>query len=68
MRLQTDNTGLFEYSVDEINKRNDIEDFQQTNDVYAPVLRPECFDIKTRYELMFPEKGESIKYLRFRFR
>ena len=31
-------------------------------------LRPECFDIKTRYEEEFAGKGERIKYLRFRFR
>jgi tRNA (guanine-N7-)-methyltransferase len=67
LRLKTDNTGLFEYTVEEIQQRTDVEDFQFTNDVYASPLRPECFDIKTRYEAMFAEKGESIKYLRFRF-
>lgn len=68
LRLKTDNTGLFEYSVDEVKKRNDVEDFQFTNEVYDSPLRPECFDIKTRYEEMFAEKGETIKYLRFRFK
>ncbi len=68
LRLKTDNTGLFEYSVEEVKKRNDVEDFQFTNEVYDSPLRPECFDIKTRYEEMFAEKGETIKYLRFRFK
>lgn len=67
MRLKTDNTGLYEYSVEEVQQRSDVEDFEFTNDVYASPLRPECFDIKTRYEEMFAEKGETIKYLRFRF-
>ena len=67
LRLKTDNTGLFEYSVEEVKKRNDVADFQYTNEVYESTLRPECYDIKTRYEMMFAEKGETIKYLRFRF-
>ncbi len=67
LRLKTDNTGLYEYTVEEVKKRNDVEDFQFTNEVYVSPLRPECFDIKTRYEEMFAEKGETIKYLRFRF-
>ncbi len=67
LRLKTDNTGLFEYSVKEVQKRQDVEDFKFTNEVYASDLRPECFDIKTRYEVMFAEQGETIKYLRFRF-
>lgn len=68
IRLKTDNTGLFEYSLEEIQPRTDIEDFKFTRDVYASELRPECFDIKTKYEEMFAEKGEQIKYLRFRFK
>ncbi len=66
-RLKTDNTGLFAYTLEELQQRNDITDFQFTHDVYASDLRPECFDIKTRYEEMFANKGETIKYLRFRF-
>jgi tRNA (guanine-N7-)-methyltransferase len=67
IRLKTDNTGLFEYSLEEIQPRTDIHDFQFTRDVYASDLRPECFDIKTKYEEVFAEKGEKIKYLRFKF-
>lgn len=67
LRLKTDNTALFEYSLEQLGMRTDIEDFCHTADLYASDLRPECFDIKTRYELMFADKGEKIKYLRFRF-
>ena len=67
LRLKTDNTGLFNYTVEEIQQRNDVEDFQFTHEVYSSPLRPECYDIKTRYEVMFAEKGETIKYLRFKF-
>jgi tRNA (guanine-N7-)-methyltransferase len=67
VRLKTDNTGLYEYTLEELKSRNDIVDLQFTNDVYASELSPECFDIKTKYEQMFAAKGEKIKYLKFRF-
>ncbi|MEJ0033623.1 MAG: tRNA (guanosine(46)-N7)-methyltransferase TrmB [Bacteroidota bacterium] len=66
-RLKTDNTELFDYTLDQLNMRSDIEDFRHTYDLYNSELREECFDIKTRYEEIFSAKGEMIKYLRFRF-
>jgi tRNA (guanine-N7-)-methyltransferase len=68
IRLKTDNTNLFEYSLEEIQGRSDIADLKFTDDLYSSELRPECFDIKTRYEEAFAAKGEKIKYLRFRFK
>ncbi|HMJ68354.1 MAG TPA: tRNA (guanosine(46)-N7)-methyltransferase TrmB [Cyclobacteriaceae bacterium] len=67
-RLKTDNTPLFEYTLAQLGMRNDLEDFRYTDDLYSSDLREECFDIKTRYEEMFTEQGEKIKYLRFRFK
>ena len=67
VRLKTDNTILYEYTLEEAQNRTDISDLKFTNDVYASELRPECFDIKTRYEEAFAAKGETIKYLRFHF-
>ncbi|MCS6973691.1 MAG: tRNA (guanosine(46)-N7)-methyltransferase TrmB [Cyclobacteriaceae bacterium] len=67
VRLKTDNTILFDYTLEELAKRTDIDDFAFTHDLYNSGLRPECFDIKTRYEEEFAAKGETIKYLRFRF-
>ncbi|HEX8060758.1 MAG TPA: tRNA (guanosine(46)-N7)-methyltransferase TrmB [Cyclobacteriaceae bacterium] len=66
-RLKTDNTALFDYTLEQLNYRNDLEDLKYTQDLYNSGLREECFDIKTRYEEMFSAKGESIKYLRFKF-
>jgi tRNA (guanine-N7-)-methyltransferase len=66
-RLKTDNTGLFEYTLEEINTRNDVNDLKYTNNLYESDYRSECFDIKTKYEEQFAAKGELIKYLRFRF-
>lgn len=68
IRLKTDNTLLFEYTLEEMQSRQDIDDLRYTFDIYNSDLRPECFDIKTRYEQEFAGKGESIKYLRFRFK
>lgn len=66
-RLKTDNTALYQYSLEEAQARNDIEDLKFTDDLYQSEYRPECFDIKTKYEEQFAAKGESIKYLRFKF-
>lgn len=68
VRLKTDNTGLFEYSLEVLQERDDIQDLKFTDDVYNSDLRPECFDIKTKFEQEYAAKGESIKYLRFRFK
>jgi tRNA (guanine-N7-)-methyltransferase len=67
IRLKTDNTPLFEYTLEVLLERQDITDLQVTHDLYESALKPECFDIKTRYEEMFVAKGEKVKYLRFRF-
>ena len=67
IRFKTDNTELFEYTLEELQLRSDIRDLAFTDDVYQSSLRGECFDIKTRYEEMFASRGERIKYLRFRF-
>ncbi len=68
LRFKTDNTDLFQFTLEELSTRIDIDDLKSTDDVYQSPLRPECFDIKTRYEEMFAAKGERIKYLRFRFK
>lgn len=67
IRLKTDNTPLYQYSLEEARSRTDITDLQFTEDLYESALRPECFDIKTKYEEHFAAKGEKIKYMRFRF-
>jgi tRNA (guanine-N7-)-methyltransferase len=68
LKFKTDNTALFNYTLEELSLRDDIDDLRYTHDLYADAMRPECWDIKTRYEEMFTAKGESIKYLRFKFK
>jgi tRNA (guanine-N7-)-methyltransferase len=65
IRLKTDNTGLFDFTLETIRARTDINSLKFTDDLYASELRPECFDIKTKYEEQFTALGEKIKYLRF---
>ncbi|HRG79995.1 MAG TPA: tRNA (guanosine(46)-N7)-methyltransferase TrmB, partial [Cyclobacteriaceae bacterium] len=67
-RFKTDNTELFNFTLEELGFRNDLIDFEYTHDLYTSSLRQECYDIKTKYEEMFAAKGEKIKYLRFKFR
>lgn len=66
-RLKTDNTGLYQYTLEETQARTDIEDLKFTDNLYESEFRGECFDIKTKYEEHFAAKGEKIKYLRFKF-
>jgi tRNA (guanine-N7-)-methyltransferase len=68
LRLKTDSTHMYDFTREIIAMRNDIVDLQFTDDVYASSLRPECFDIKTKYEMAFSSLGEKIKYLRFQFK
>jgi tRNA (guanine-N7-)-methyltransferase len=67
LRLKTDNTPLYEYTLEQLQLRTDVTDLAFTADVYNSELKKECFEIKTRYEQEFTQKGEKIKYLRFRF-
>lgn len=67
VRLKTDNTDLYQYSLEVVQERSDIADLRFTDDLYRSELQPECFDIKTKYEEQFAAQGETIKYLRFHF-
>lgn len=66
-RFKTDNTDLFEYTLESLESRKDILDLEFTKDLYESPLNAEHFGIKTKYEQKFHEAGERIKYLKFRF-
>jgi len=68
IRLKTDNTDLFDYTLEVVQERDDIIDLQHTHDLYNSNLNSECFSIRTRFEQKFNEKGHDIKYLRFGFK
>lgn len=65
--FKTDSTPLFEYTLEVLKDKYLIKDLEYTFDLYKSDLWQEHFGIKTKYELLFTEKGEDIKYLKFRF-
>ena len=67
VHFKTDNTGLFDYSLELVHSRQDIEVIAFTHDFYQSEMKDDHHGIKTRYEKMFSDKGEKIKYLKFRF-
>ncbi len=68
INFKTDNTGLFDYSLELFQSRDDIEVLGFTHDFYESEWKDDHFGIKTRYEKIFSDKGEKIKYLKARFK
>jgi tRNA (guanine-N7-)-methyltransferase len=66
VHLKTDNTGLFDYSLDAINSFDGVTELQWAHDLYQSAWAEDHHGITTRYERMFAEAGETIKYLRFK--
>jgi len=67
VHLKTDNTPLFDYTFGVVSERKDCEILAETSDFDHSEWRDEHFGIKTKYEKIFSDKGEKIKYLKFRF-
>lgn len=67
VHFKTDNTGLFDYTLDLVKRREDCEIMLHTHDFYVSQWKDEHHGIKTKYETIFSEKGEKIKYLKFKF-
>jgi len=67
-KFKTDNTGLFNYTLENIqNGTIKVKNLHFTHDLYHSDLHQEHLGIKTRYEQLFFDKGESIKYMKFQF-
>lgn len=67
-RFKTDNTFLFEYTLELIQTgKIDVHSLSYTFDLYQSELLDEHYGIQTKYEKMFSEKGETIKYMKFKF-
>lgn len=65
-KFKTDNTELFEYTL-QVLADMDIKDHEFTFDLYQSPLLEEHYGIKTKYERIWTDKGETIKYMKFRF-
>ncbi len=66
-KFKTDNTGLFNYTLEVLAQREDVIDLEHTMNLYSSPLNAEHYGIQTRFEKKFNEAGENIKYLKFRF-
>lgn len=66
-KFKTDNTSLFNYTLQVINSVFDVKDLEYTNDLYSSELLKEHQGIQTKYEKIWSSKGENIKYLKFKF-
>jgi tRNA (guanine-N7-)-methyltransferase len=67
IHFKTDNTGLYEYTDLVLSDRPDCQIHFNTADFYESELRDAHHGIKTRYEKIFSDKGEKIKYIQFSF-
>ena len=65
--FKTDNTPLFEYTLEVLKERTDIEGLEYTFDLYQSEFMDEHHGIKTNFEQKFHDLGEDIKYLKFSF-
>lgn len=64
IHLKTDNTVLYEYTL-EILAEQCLPVIKQTANLYEAPFLDEHLSIKTTYEKIFTEKGEMIKYIQF---
>ncbi|MEM6831441.1 MAG: tRNA (guanosine(46)-N7)-methyltransferase TrmB, partial [Bacteroidota bacterium] len=65
-KFKTDNTFLFEYTLHALDGLP-TKDQIQTYDLYQSDYSEDHFGLKTKYEKIWTEKGEKVKYLKFRF-
>lgn len=64
IHLKTDNTLLYEYTLEVIDELC-LPVIRRTADLYTAPFLDEYLSIKTTYEKIFTEKGERIKYIQF---
>jgi tRNA (guanine-N7-)-methyltransferase len=67
IHLKTDNTRLFEYTLELLQDRSDVENIEFTHNLYQSKYEDDHCGIKTKYEHQFSAQGYTIKYLRFSF-
>ena len=67
LKFKTDNTALFDYTLSLFNDQLRVRNLEYTHDLYRSEYMDEHFGVKTKYEKLFYDKGESIKYLKFQF-
>ena len=66
IHLKTDNTDFFDYSLETIKEYHNTSDIEYTYDLHDSTYFEDHHGIETRYERMFLDEGEKIKYIKFR--
>ncbi len=67
-KFKTDSTSLFEYTLEVLENEFEVNNLIYTHDLYRSDLLEDHHGIKTKYEKIWTEKGESIKYIKFNFK
>lgn len=67
VHLKTDNTALFDYTLEVLKDRTDVKGLEYTQKLYRSKYADDHHDIKTKFENQFSEQGHEIKYLKFKF-
>ena len=67
IHLKTDDTTLYDFSLESIEAESDYMITYQSNDVYAKPLEIQELEFKTFYEKMHLKNGRKIKYIKFKY-
>ena len=67
IHLKTDDTQLFNYTLEILERRDDVQDLEYTWELYDSKYALDHHEVKTKYEHQFSEQGHKIKYLKFQF-
>ncbi|UXP31380.1 tRNA (guanosine(46)-N7)-methyltransferase TrmB [Reichenbachiella agarivorans] len=68
LKFKTDSTSLFDYTLELIQTGQvKVKNLSHTHNLYESEFMNEHFGVKTKYEQLFYDKGEDIKYLKFQF-
>ena len=65
--MKTDNDLLFNFTLETLDARKDVENLAFTHDLYQSALYETEQQLVTDYEHKFRQEGKRIKYLRFTF-
>lgn len=65
INLKTDDTELYEYSVQTIGEHQNFDIIYQNNDIYGGPLYTQDLEFKTYYEIQHLADSRTIKYLLF---
>ena len=66
-KFKTDDTPLFDYTLEVLESSVAVKNLSYTHNLYSSPLVVDHHGVKTKYEEIFTEKGNSVKYMKFQF-